>query len=271
MAKLDRYLVRPGSKLSLRKYDPGDLSERSKTGKASDAEAMAKLNAQLDGLQDVLYAQSKHRILLVLQGMDTSGKDGTIRNVFNSVDPLGVRVAAFKVPSEEERGRDFLWRIHKVVPGNGEIVVFNRSHYEDVLVVRVHGWIDLAECERRYRQINDFERMLSETGTTLIKCFLHISKDEQKARLEARLADKTKNWKFNAGDLKERELWDDYTRAYERAMSATSTKWAPWHIIPANSKTNRSLLISRLLVQTLESLKLKHPEPAADLDKIKVT
>ena len=270
MTSITRYRVKSGAKFSLAKHDPADTAERSPKGKSADAEALAKLTGRLDALQDVLYAQAKHRVLLVLQGMDTSGKDGTIRHVFNSVDPLGVRVASFKVPSEEERARDYLWRTHKVVPGAGEIVVFNRSHYEDVLVVRVHRWIDKAECARRYRQINDFERMLTETGTTIIKCFLNISKDEQKARLEERLADKAKNWKFNTGDLEERELWDDYMKAYERAIAATSTPYAPWHIVPANSKTNRSLLISRLLVETLESLKLKHPDPAPGLDQINV-
>lgn len=270
MAALDRYMVKPGRKFDAADRDPDDRTERSKKGKAADEEALAKLGHRLDELQDVLYAQSKHRILVVLQGMDTSGKDGTIRHVFNSVDPLGVRVASFKVPSAEEKARDYLWRVHKEVPRDGEIVIFNRSHYEDVLVVRVHEWIDKAECERRYRQINEFERLLSETGTTIIKCFLHISKDEQKTRLEERLADKEKNWKFNVGDLGERAKWDRYMKAYSRALAATSTEWAPWYVVPANSKTNRNLLISRLLVHTLESLELAHPPAEPGLDQIKV-
>jgi PPK2 family polyphosphate:nucleotide phosphotransferase len=270
MNGLDRYRAAPGKRFETTDVDPDDRAERSKKGKSGDEENLARLATELDALQDVLYAQAKHRVLLVLQGMDTSGKDGTIRHVFGAVDPLGVRVASFKVPSAEERAHDFLWRIHKVVPGDGEIVIFNRSHYEDVLIVRVHGWIDKAECERRYRHINEFERTLAETGTTIIKCFLHISKDEQKVRLEERLADKTKNWKFNPGDLKERDRWDDYMKAYSNAISATSTEWAPWYVIPANSKTNRNLLILRLLIARLRSLELKHPDPAPGLDKIKV-
>ncbi len=271
MSALDRYRVAPGERFAIANCDPDDRSERSKNGKSVDQKDLARLATDLDALQDVLYAQAKHRILLVLQGMDTSGKDGTIRHVFGAVDPLGVRVASFKVPTVEERARDFLWRVHKEVPRDGEIVIFNRSHYEDVLVVAVHGWIDQAECERRYRHINAFERMLAETGTTIIKCLLHISKDEQKARLEERLADPVKNWKFNPGDLKERERWDDYMKAYSRAITATSTDWAPWYMVPANSKTNRNLLVLRLLIARLKSLDLKHPDPAPGLDKIKVT
>ncbi len=270
MNGLDRYRVAPGQRFKTADVDADDRAERSKKGKAGDVDDLARLAIELDALQDVLYAQAKHRILLVLQGMDTSGKDGTIRHVFGAVDPLGVRVASFKTPSAEETAHDFLWRVHKEVPRNGEIVIFNRSHYEDVLIVRVHGWIDEDECERRYRHINAFERMLAETGTTMIKCFLHISKDEQKIRLEERLTDKTKNWKFNPGDLRERAVWDDYMKAYSKAISATSTEWAPWYVIPANSKTNRNLLILRLLIARLQSLALKHPEPAAGLDKIKV-
>jgi PPK2 family polyphosphate:nucleotide phosphotransferase len=270
MAKIDRYRVKSGSKFKLTDHDPSDRSERSKEGKEADAERLAKLGARLDELQDVLYAESKHKILIVLQGMDTSGKDGTIRHVFNSVDPLGVRVASFKAPTPEELSHDYLWRVHRQCPAAGEIVVFNRSHYEDVLIVRVRGWITKAQCEQRYRHINEFERMLTESGTTILKCFLHISKDEQKLRLQERLDDKEKNWKFNTGDLEERKLWPNYMDAYERAIRATSTEHGPWHVIPANSKTNRNLAISHLLVDTLESLKLKHPKPAPGLDKITV-
>ena len=270
MADLERYLVRPGKRPRLAERDPDDRSERSKRGKTADLENLAKLGRRLDELQDVLHAAAKQRLLVVLQGMDTSGKDGTIRHVFSQVSPLGVRVVSFKAPSPDELARDYLWRVHRGVPAAGEIVIFNRSHYEDVLVVRVHEWIDRNECERRYRQIVDFERMLVDTGTTIVKCFLHISKDEQKARLEERLADKAKNWKFNTGDLEERKLWPKYMDAYERAIAATSTKDAPWHVIPANSKTNRNLAISRLLVDRLEALKLKHPPAAAGLDQVRV-
>jgi PPK2 family polyphosphate:nucleotide phosphotransferase len=202
--------------------------------------------------------------------MDTSGKDGTIRHVFSECDPLGIRLANFKAPSTEELAHDYLWRVHQQVPKAGELVIFNRSHYEDVVIVKVHNWIDEDECKRRYAQINDFERMLTETGTTIIKCFLHISKDEQRKRLQERLDDPAKTWKFNPGDIKERALWPNYTEAYEQAIKATSTKYAPWHIVPADSKTNRNLLISRLLLSTLKDLDLRYPAVPAEYKSMKI-
>jgi len=217
-----------------------------------------------------LHAEGKRKILLILQGMDASGKDGTVRHVFSECDPLGIRLASFKTPSSEELAHDYLWRVHQVAPKAGELVIFNRSHYEDVLIVKVHDWIDDAECERRYTQINDFERLLAETGTTIIKCFLNISKEEQKARMQERLADPSKTWKFNPGDLKERELWSQYMQAYEQAIKATSTDYAPWYVIPADSKTNRNLLISRLLLDALKNMKLKYPPVPADYKNIVV-
>ena len=260
----NRYLAKPGKKVKLTDWDPGE--RRLSTGdKAEDAQALAALNEQLDRLQDLLLAGHKHKVLLVLQGMDTSGKDGTIRHVFNSVDPLGVRVACFKAPTEDELDRDYLWRVHRQVPGKGEIVIFNRSHYEDVLIVPVHGWITAEECESRYKEINQFEKLLSDSGTIIIKCFLYISKDEQKARLQERLADPEKRWKFRLGDLGERKLWKKYMQAYESTLAATSGKSAPWYVVPANSKTERNLIISSLLVQTLEVLKMHYPEPEEDL------
>ena len=210
------------------------------------------------------------KLLLILQGMDTSGKDGTIRHVFSECDPLGIRLANFKAPSSEELAHDYLWRVHQQVPKAGELVIFNRSHYEDVGIVRVHNWIDNDECKRRYAQINDFERMLTETGTTIIKCFLHISKAEQKKRLQERLDDPAKTWKFNPGDLAERKLWDNYNEAYEQAIKATSSKQAPWYIVPADSKTNRNLLISRLLLNTLKNLDLRYPAVRAEFKSIKI-
>lgn len=265
----DRYLVKAGKIVKLKDWDPGE--RRLSTGdKAVDAQALAALNEHLDKLQDLLFAAHKHKVLLVLQGMDTSGKDGTIRNVFNSVDPLGVRVASFKAPTEDELDRDYLWRVHKQVPGKGEIVIFNRSHYEDVLIVPVHGWITAEECVRRYKEITQFEKLLSDSGTIIIKCFLYISKDEQKARLQGRLADPEKRWKFRLGDLGERKLWKKYMQAYESALTATSTKSAPWYVVPADSKTERNLIISSLLVQTLESLKMQYPEPEEDLSGVVV-
>lgn len=269
MSSLDKYRVKPDSKFNLEDFNPRDKSERSES-KEKDQQEFARLAEELDVMQDLFYADGRHRLLLVLQGMDTSGKDGVIRHVFGSCDPLGLRVASFKAPTPEELAHDYLWRVHGQVPKSGEIAIFNRSHYEDVLIVRVHEWIDEKECERRYKQINGFERMLAETGTTIIKCFLHISKDEQKKRLEERLGDPTKTWKFNPGDLKERELWPAYMKAYERALAETSTDHAPWYVVPADSKTNRNLLISRLLLQTMKDLKLAYPPVPPEYKTIKI-
>lgn len=258
MANLDKYRVNP-KKFSLKDFDTKDKTERSGSKEDNEA-AMFELATEISALQDILHAEGKRKVLLILQGMDTSGKDGTICHVFKETDPLGIRLASFKAPSYEELAHDYLWRVHQQAPKTGELVIFNRSHYEDVLIVKVHKWIDEAECQRRYAQINDFERLLTETGTTIIKCFLHISKQEQKKRLQERLDNPTKTWKFNPSDLKERELWPSYTEAYEQAIKATSTEYAPWYIVPADSKTNRNLLISRLLCQTLKQLDLKYPE-----------
>jgi PPK2 family polyphosphate:nucleotide phosphotransferase len=266
---LDQYKVKPNSKFSLSNINPNDKSERSDS-KAKDALTLEKLATEINALQDILHAQAKHKVLLILQGMDASGKDGTVKHVFSECDPLGIRLASFKAPSDEELARDYLWRVHAQVPKKGEVVIFNRSHYEDVLIVKVHDWIDEAECKRRYAQINDFERMLTDTGTTIIKCFLHISKEEQKVRMEERLGDPTKIWKFNPNDLNERAVWSKYMLAYENALEATSTKEAPWYVIPADSKTNRNLLISRILLSTLKSLSLEYPPVPPDYHEIKV-
>ena len=268
MANYDQYRVNP-KKFSLKYFDTNDQSERS-GDKAKDALALEKLASEINALQDILYAQSQHKILLILQGMDASGKDGTVRHVFSECDPLGIRLANFRGPTEDDLAHDYLWRAHQQVPQKGEIVIFNRSHYEDVLIVKVHDWIDAAECKRRYAQINDFERMLTETGTIIIKCYLHISKAEQKLRLQDRLDDPTKTWKFNPNDLKERALWSKYRVAYEAAMKATSTSHAPWYVVPADSKTNRNLLISKILLDTLKSLKLTYPPVPAAFKNIKI-
>ena len=268
MANFDQYRVN-SKKFSLKSHNPKDKSERSKT-KEQDSIELTQLATEINALQDILHAESKRKILLILQGMDASGKDGTVRHVFSECDPLGIRLASFKTPSSEELAHDYLWRVHQVVPRAGELVIFNRSHYEEVLIVKVHDWINDAECERRYAQINDFERLLAETGTTIIKCFLNISKEEQKARMQERLADPSKTWKFNPGDLKERELWPQYMQAYEQAIKATSTEYAPWYVIPADSKTNRNLLISRLLLETLKNMKIKYPPVPADYKNIAV-
>jgi PPK2 family polyphosphate:nucleotide phosphotransferase len=262
-----KYRVAPGSKVILSKWDPNDKSASSAT-KEESMERLRDLATRIDKLQDVLYAERKRSVLVVLQGMDTSGKDGTIRHVFSEIDPLGVRAVGFKAPSDEELAHEFLWRINRQTPAKGELVIFNRSHYEDVLVVRVHKLIDQAECERRYEQINSFERQLADNQTVILKFFLHISKDEQKKRLQERLDEPNKQWKFNPGDLAERKLWPDYMKAYANALTATSTKCAPWYVIPANSKTNRNLLVSSILYETLKSLKMRYPKPSISLDGI---
>jgi PPK2 family polyphosphate:nucleotide phosphotransferase len=202
--------------------------------------------------------------------MDTGGKDGTIRHVFEGVNPSGVRVASFKVPTNEELDHDYLWRVHKQTPGKGEIVIFNRSHYEDVLVVRVHKLVPKSVWSKRYAQINDFERMLVEEGTTILKFFLHIDKEEQKSRLQARLDTPNKQWKFSVGDLAERKLWPEYLEAYQDAISSTSSEWAPWYIVPANRKWYRNLVIANIIIQTLTNLKMYYPEPTENLDKISI-
>ena len=256
--------IQPGSTLRLAKWDADEKTILN----GDKAAARARLEgdrAKLESLQELLYAQGRHKLLVVLQAMDTAGKDSTIRHVFQGVDPLGVRVTAFKAPTVHELAKDYLWRVHQHVPGKGEIVIFNRSHYEDVLIARVNGWIDAAECKRRYRQINDFERMLAETGTTILKFYLHISKDEQKERLEARRDDPRKQWKFQPGDLAARAQWDDYLKAYEDAISATNSECAPWHVIPANNKLARNLTISGVLIEALESLDLRYPDPPAGM------
>ena len=239
--------------------------------KAATVPIFAQLNAQLVELQQLLYAEHKHKVLVVLQAMDTGGKDGVIRKVFSGVNPLGIHVASFKAPTAEERDHDYLWRVHERVPAKGELVVFNRSHYEDVLITRVEGWIDDRTAKRRFRQINDFEAMLVEEGTIVLKFFLHISKDEQKQRLQERLDDASKNWKFNPGDLVAREKWSDYQRVYEEAINATSSPHAPWYIVPADRNWVRDLYICSVLVSTLRDLKMRYPDAPPGLDKMVIS
>ena len=256
MASFKKFLV--GSKFNLSKVDPA-ASPFLQGDETEQREQLDALAIELDELQNLLHAEGRRKLLLVLQGLDTSGKDGTIRWVFSRTSPLGVRVTAFKAPSDEERAHDFLWRCHAVVPRSGEIMVWNRSHYEDVLVPVVEGWVDKAETRRRYAQINDFERLLTETGTVVVKCMLHISKDEQRSRLQARVDDPGKHWKFSMDDLAVRKKWDAYQQAYENALTATSTPYAPWYVVPADSKRHRNLMIARLLVKTLKDMKFKTP------------
>jgi PPK2 family polyphosphate:nucleotide phosphotransferase len=264
---MNRYRVEPGGKIKLSEIDPNDQSAFNEDKQKADEE-LARLTQRLDALQELLYAERKHKILIVLQGMDTSGKDGTIRHVFEGVNPQGVRVASFKIPSVEEQAHDYLWRIHKEAPGLGEIVIFNRSHYEDVLVVRVHALVPESVWKRRYDQINAFEKILSEEGTLILKFYLHIDRDEQKKRLRSRLDDDTKHWKFSSADLKERQLWDEYMKAYEDVLSKTSTDYAPWYIVPANHKRYRNLVVASIIDKTLAGLKMEYPPAEPGLDKV---
>ena len=252
--------------LKLDKVDPA--STPCAPDKDEGKDALDSIHKRLNELQEILYAEAKHAILVVFQALDTGGKDGTIRRALGPLNPQGVRVTSFKQPTPEELARDYLWRIHQETPRKGMIRIFNRSHYEDVLVVRVHGWVDKSEIERRYQQINAFEKHLSENGVTILKFYLHISKDEQKERLQDRLDRPDKHWKFSSGDLAERELWDKYMSAYGKALSQCSTPWAPWYVIPANRKWYRDYAVGRILLHTLEDLDLHYPEAEEGLDRI---
>jgi PPK2 family polyphosphate:nucleotide phosphotransferase len=251
---------RVSGKFSLAEFDP-ESRPFAKGDEAAQRAKLDKLASELDELQDLLHSNGGRKVLLVLQGMDTSGKDGTVRWVFGRTSPLGVRVAAFKAPTEEEKARDFLWRCHAVVPRAGELMVWNRSHYEDVLVPVVNQWIDKEQTAQRYAHINAFENLLVDSGTVVLKCMLHISAEEQKKRLQARIDDPTKHWKFSLGDLEVRKQWREYMKAYEKALAATSTKSTPWYVIPANDKLHRNLMIAELLVATLKGMKMKPPKP----------
>jgi PPK2 family polyphosphate:nucleotide phosphotransferase len=259
--------VKPGEKVKLKDFDPRCCGNDEKESAAAEMENLAK---RLDEFTYRLYAENRRSLLVVLQGMDTSGKDGTIRHVMGQVSPLTVQVHAFKQPSEEELDHDFLWRIHMRVPRRGNVGIFNRSQYEDVLVVRVHGLVPTEVWGQRYDAINSFERLIVEGGMTIVKCFLHISQAEQRERLQKRLTDPTKCWKFNIKDLEERKLWDDYQVAYEDALTLCNTKHAPWYIIPADRKWYRNLCISRLLVKTLEEMDPKFPPPPEGIERIVV-
>ena len=262
-----RWLIKPHDKVSLSRIDAS-----SEHGIAKDAAALKleKNRAHLEKLQEVLYAGQQHSVLMVLQGMDTAGKDGTISHIFSGVNPQGCDVASFKVPTELEARHDFLWRCHAKAPAKGMMTVFNRSHYEQVLSPRVHKLISTKVARENMEQINDFESMLAENGTVILKFFLHISRDEQKQRLQARLDDPNKHWKFSDGDLKERAFWPQYQDAYEDLLSRTSRKHAPWFVIPSNHKWYRNYEISTILVDALTELKLKYPKPTMDVSTIKL-
>jgi len=266
---LKQYRIDEPTAVRLGRYDPGakpfDVGD-----KAANKARVAELATELATVQDRFYALRKDKLLLVLQGMDTSGKDGTIRAVFQAIDPLGVRTVSYRAPTEPEKDRDFLWRHHRDVPGRGEIVIFNRSHYEAVLIEYVHGWIDAAERKRRLEHIVAFERMLVDTGTTVVKCFLHISKDEQRERLQERIDEPDKQWKFNLQDLEERKLWDKYQDAYEAMLGATGTAAAPWYVVPADSKSHRNLMITEILYETLLELAPGYPPAQPQFAGLKV-
>ena len=271
---MKEYRVKPNSRLNLDKCDPDDTGEYKKTdqGKEKAKAVTVQLIGRLDELQERLYANNDRAVLIVLQGMDTSGKDGTIRSVMSGVNPQGCKVVSFKSPSSEEQGHDFLWRVHQKAPAKGQIGIFNRSHYEDVLITRVHGWVSDKVVTQRFNQIKEFEELLHESGTTILKFFLHISKDEQKERLDERIRDPEKRWKFNEGDLEERKLWKNYMDAFEDVMAATSTAHAPWYIVPANRKWYRNLVVADRVVEALEDMKLKTPPAPAgvNFDTLKI-
>ena len=263
-----RFRVPPGTNIKLTDYDPDDTA--GVKDKEEAEEKLSKLRKQLSDLQLVLYAEHKHALLVVLQALDAGGKDGTIRHIFTGVNPQGCVVTAFKVPTPEEADHDFLWRIHKAVPPVGIIGIFNRSHYESVLVERVHNLVPKSVWKERYSQINAFEEMLSANRVHILKFFLHISKDEQKRRIESRIHNKAKNWKMNMDDIKEREHWDEYQAAFAEALSRCSTEYAPWYLVPANKKWFRNVLISQIIVDYLKNLNMQFPKGAFDADQVTV-
>ncbi|HVQ23126.1 MAG TPA: polyphosphate kinase 2 family protein [Candidatus Saccharimonadia bacterium] len=263
----ERLLVRPGRKVDLAAFDPDATFGHQKAGAL---EELTRGVDRLTDLQERLWANGGRAVLIVLQGIDTAGKDGTIRHVMGAFNPQGCDVVGFKVPTPEELAHDFLWRAHKAVPPKGSVAIFNRSHYEDVLVVRVHELVPESVWRQRYGQINEFEQLLSETGTTILKFFLLIDQDEQKARLQARLDDPTKRWKFSSADFEERKRWDAYTAAYEEMLERCSLKNAPWYVIPSNRKWFRNLAVADILADTLDDLHLPYPEAEEGLDAVVV-
>lgn len=265
MAANHKLHPKPGSAVRLKDYDPDDCDG---VDKEEAAEEMSQLKDRLQALQERLYAEGKQALLVVLQAMDAGGKDGTIKRVFEGINPQGVFVTSFKAPTADELARDFLWRVHRAVPPKGYIGIFNRSHYEDVLIVRVNQLVPEAVWKGRYEHINAFERLLTDGGTRILKFFLHISKDEQKQRFLDRLKDPSKHWKFSTGDLPVRERWEDYMRAYEDAISRCNTEAAPWFIVPANRKWYRDLVVMRTIVGTLEAMNPQYPAPEPGLEHV---
>jgi len=263
---MDKYRILPGKPVDLKKLDPNDSSNFG-GDKKEGKEELLKLNKKLEGLQELLYAEQKRKFLVVLQAMDTGGKDGVIRHVFEGVNPQGVRVASFKTPTAIELAHDYLWRIHAQTPKKGEIVIFNRSQYEDVLPVRVLNLMPEEVWSKRFHHINEFERLLVDEGTVVLKFYLHIDPQEQAGRFLARLEEPDKHWKFNPGDLEDRKLWDSYMEAYEDVLNKTSSEWAPWYVIPSNKKWYRNLLVATIVRDALVDMKMEFPAPPPDLEK----
>jgi PPK2 family polyphosphate:nucleotide phosphotransferase len=261
---LERYIVPDGAKVRLKDINQNEKELFDDGGKDDHHPYLEQLQDELQQLQKMMYAEDKRRVLVVMQAMDTGGKDGCVKDVFSRVDPQGIHVQSFKAPNARELSRDFLWRVHQHVPRNGQLTIFNRSHYEDIIAVRVKKLFGEKVWKRRYRHIVEFERMLAEEGTTIVKIFLHISKDEQRGRLQARLDNPAKHWKFNPDDLKDRGRWGEFMNAYEDLMEQTSKPNAPWFIIPADRKWYRNLCVARIMVDTLKGLKMKFPEPTWD-------
>ncbi|MGJ8655298.1 MAG: polyphosphate kinase 2 family protein [Akkermansiaceae bacterium] len=264
-----QYIVKPGSKVKLSEIDTNDKSLYT-AGKEHHHDELHDLREELRELQNLLYAEGKQKLLVIIQAMDTGGKDGCVKSVFGRVDPQGIHVSSFKQPSKEELSHDYLWRIHQHAPGNGMIAVFNRSQYEDIIAVKVKEIFPESVWSKRYRHVVEFERMLAEEGTKIVKIFLHISKDEQKERLQARLDEADKNWKFNPGDLEDRARWDDFMAEYENIFEKTSTDEAPWFIVPADRKWYRNLVVSQIIIDALESLNMKYPTTDWDPADIKI-
>jgi PPK2 family polyphosphate:nucleotide phosphotransferase len=262
-----KFMVEPGTKVRLSKIDPSYTGNYESHDKA--APAIGKNVERMERLQYLLYADSDRSLLVVLQALDAAGKDGVVRHVFSGMNPQGTSVFGFKQPSKEEAAHDFLWRAHLHTPGKGEVVIFNRSHYEDVLVVRVHKLVPHSVWSKRYDLINDFEKLLSASGTRILKFFLHISPQEQLSRFARRLDDASRNWKISESDYSERELWPQYMDAYEDAMALTSTKRAPWYVIPANHKWFRDLAVSQIIVDTMDEMGLKLPPARVDIAEIR--
>jgi PPK2 family polyphosphate:nucleotide phosphotransferase len=257
-ALYEKYLVKPSKDFNLNSIETDDVQGWEK------AEAKIKLAEnieKIDALQEQLYAEGKQALLVVIQAMDAAGKDSTIKELTNGLNPQGVQVTSFKVPSTEEKAHDFLWRVHAKAPAKGTIGIFNRSHYEEVLVVKVHGWADEELTEKHYKHINQFEKLLTDHGTRVLKIMLHISPEYQLEQFKERLEDPTKNWKFNPADLEERKLWKSYMKAFEQLLNECSTDYAPWYVIPSENKWFRTLTISELVLDTLKSMNPQYPAP----------